>query len=151
MGVGGKGKGMATSMLEKHRVTLRARYYRAFARDPFFAGSGSTKLPERERNRRKELLSTLASDIKREIYARANSQLSFPRPSPLPSVLRKTLFSTDGKGVSRFDRPEIPRLVAGTSASINPRSMGYDAKRRVQLPRVIRSAACYEILGPFVV
>lgn len=53
---------MATSMLEKHRVALLASENTtiAFARDPFFAGNGSTKLPERERNRRKEVPSLLS-------------------------------------------------------------------------------------------
>jgi len=90
------------------------------ARDPFLDGE-STELPERERNRQKEALPSPASNIKREIYARTSAEL------------RKTLFSTDRKRVSRFARPRSPVLVAsapGTSASINPRSTGY-VKRRV--------------------
>lgn len=84
------------------------------ARDPFLGGE-STELPERERNRQKEASPSPASNIKWEIYARTSVEL------------RKTLFSTSRKRVSRFARPRSPALVAsapGTSAPINPRSTG---------------------------
>jgi len=93
---------------------------------PRFAGKilppdgGSTELPERERNRRKEVSPpSHAGSVKRE---RAP-----PLTLPSSPKLRKTLFSSDGKGEFR-DPPEQKSrslLAPGTSASINPRSTVY--------------------------
>lgn len=115
-----------------------------FARDSFLGG-GSTKLPERERNRRKEVLlsplpslffspplplSLFASNIKREIYARTNAEL------------RKTLFFTRGKRVSRSSRPEIP-LVAGTrNFRIDKSAINGISRKATGATAVGNSAAC---------
>lgn len=109
---GGRGEGagerMATSMLEKHRVALRARIYHRVRAGSFFRGQRKDEIAG-ARKKSSKRTSFYSRERHKAGDIRASELSLFPAlSSSLLFQLRKTLFSAGGRRVLRFDRPEIP-------------------------------------------